>query len=51
MEPKRDPDGSVRYDLMTDRECCGTGYHRRNDGEACACGYKPGRKHRKWRDQ
>lgn len=44
-DPKRDDAGRVRYDLMTDRACCETGYHRRKDREACACGYKPGRPH------
>lgn len=34
-----------RYEIMTDEECCATGYHRRRDDEACACGYKEGRPH------
>ena len=44
---KRDEKGHVRYDLMTDAECCATGYHRRQAHlrEACACGYKEGHPH------
>lgn len=33
---------ALPYGEMTDAQCCETGYHRRADNEACACGYKQG---------